>query len=173
METHNFLQFKIIKMIVRRFCSSASRASSCRYFQANLIYLFYQIVICLMDYNNRNQALFQLGYFFSVIHCINSLLYLIIWQKLNIKIFSTFCLPDWLNLVAACIYLVSVFTYPYQLDPLFINYSEWFVVARRLDFIASVIDFIAIFLWVKQFYEYYQREYNSDPSSCIGKQINI
>ena len=102
-----------------------------------------------------------------------SLLYLIIWQKLNIKIFSTFCLPDWLNLVAACIYLVSVFTYPYQLDPLFINYSEWFVVARRLDFIASVIDFIAIFLWVKQFYEYYQREYNSDPSSCIGKQINI
>ena len=144
-----------------------------RYFIANLVYFCYELVMYTLDYNLSNQAMLKIGYVFGAVHFVNACLYLWVWEGEKVPIFSCYCIPDWINILAAFLYLLSVIVFPYELDATLLNYSEWFIVARQLDLTASMLDILAIFGWTWQLYDGYVKDFARDPTTCTGRGLTL
>lgn len=141
-----------INYCLKRVVNSLVKASLSKYCLANMVYLVHEIAIRSFDRRLDEDVSVYIGQTFAVLHFINSLIYLWVWKDERVNLFSFYLFPDWINVVAASLYLASVIIYPYELDPILINYSELFITARTFDLIASGLDVIAFLGWCGQLF---------------------
>jgi len=165
----------VLKYILNRTYNGLRRAMTNRYVLANLVYLFYECAIFVMD--SREDVVFpsHVGSSFALLHCINAVMYLWVWLdgQTLCNLWTNFFIPDWANLFSSLIYLCSVLVFPSDLDPKLSNYEQLFLVSCRLDLAGSLLDMLAICGWYVQLYYCYQDEVARNPDVCVARGLTL
>jgi hypothetical protein len=125
-----------------------------RYFYANLLYVIYSTGMVIIDWGDFTVETDNTLYiFFGFCHCFNAAMYLWMWAE-DRPILSFFVLPDWLNVIGACLYLYTAFLYEgeYKSDDYYAPRTGEFATVRWLELIASIIEVFAAVGWVMQWH---------------------
>ena len=96
---------------------------------------------------------------FAMLHLSIALGYFYMWSGEGLNAFSNwlFLFPDWLNLIGSTLFLVSACMYPFQFDENG-DITHWFDKVQLIELVAVVIELIAAYCWLIQWFIDYRRD---------------
>ncbi|CAF1455417.1 unnamed protein product [Didymodactylos carnosus] len=126
------------------------------YMLGNFIYLGYTVGALVLDYDvplNNNTPAANKGYLgLACIHLTSAFLYWYAWQDHTWS--DVIMIPEYMNMIEACLYVWSSSYYPKQSVSLFDYYS---LATHKIELAAGVVDLIACVGWIMSWYRTYTR----------------
>jgi len=132
------------------------------YFWSNITYIMYALFVIIIDYKlliSPSPNFDNLFIIINIIHIVNAIQYLGVWLIIGYSPWAWVTTPEWLNIISACLYLLSSLTYPWQrMDPESSSLGhDWIYFMYEIELLAAFIQLIAAVLWIYVWYKTYDR----------------
>lgn len=154
-----------------KFYASLKLAINSRYFYASIVYVIYSTAMLLINYAGTNGKN-QIYLIFAVIHLIDAFLYAWSWEGYGFL--TVEMIPEYLNIIGACLYLYSSTLYDdlYVTDDYSSEYSSSFGICRTIELTAAIVEVFAAFGWVYTWYlEFLKKLEQSGPLPHRGMSL--
>ena len=120
-----------------------------------------------MSRSYMGEKMVLLGY----IHIINAVLYIWMWAEVR-TVWSLYITPDWINIMNSLIYWTSGWLYAYEYTPAG-DQTDVYFFTRKLELFAGLMDLVACFGWIYQWYHEFVTDLAHSPHCTVGRGFTL